>query len=178
MMKISAKRCFILVFLGLALALLSACSQGGNWTGIVVNEVVINAPPQQVFAYLENYKNQFEWSKGVKELDCQGSGLNTFCTGKTEAFGQIYEGTFVMTEYIRNQKTSGITMTNNGDIAIAGTTLYLPHPKGTRLVQIMDISSFKLPPVLASLSHETVQKKIKESMEENAERLKAAIEKM
>jgi hypothetical protein len=178
MRKIYSTKGLVLIVLGLALVMSSACGPSGTWTGIVTNEVVINAPPQKVFAYLENYKNQLEWAEGVKELDCKGDGLGRVCTGKTERFGQTYEGIAVTTDYIRNKKTGGVVITDDGDVAYSTTTLFLSHPQGTKLVSIGKCYSFQLPAVLAKLPHETIQKQLKEGMVRDGERIKAAVEKL
>lgn len=178
MRKMHCSRRLALICLGLILALGAACSPSGTWTGTVINEYEINAPVQKVFAYLENAKNQLEWSEGLKEIECKGKGVGTTCTWKSEAFGQEYQGFAVLTEYVPNQKTSATVMSNDGDIAWYGTTLYLPTPKGgTRVVGIANFTSFKLPSMLSSLPHETVQKKIEELVQGDAQRIKAILEK-
>jgi hypothetical protein len=177
MRKFYSTKALALIVLGLALAMSSACGPSGTWTGIVTNEVVINAPPAKVFAYLDDYKNQHEWGEGLKEIDCKGKGLGRVCTGITERYGQTYEGIVLTTDYVLNKRSSVVVLTDDGDVAYSATTLFLSHPQGTRMVTVAKCYSFQLPAVLAKLPHETVQKKLKENMVLEGNRIKANVEK-
>ena len=56
---------------------LAACSPppARAWSGLLSCRIVIAAPPEKVFAYITDWKNQTQWDSGLKGIsDLEGSG--------------------------------------------------------------------------------------------------------
>lgn len=174
------RKIFVPVVLVAALALgalfLPACASK-TWSGGGTFSIVINAQPEKVFAYLENPKNEFEWSSGLKSLDCEGSGLGKTCRSKSELFGQTSETKSVVVDYVPNQRTVTTYVTSNGDLAWTGTAIYLPHPQGTKLILIGECYSYQLPSLLSKMPHAAVQSEIEKLWSDMLKNIKTAVEK-
>jgi carbon monoxide dehydrogenase subunit G len=166
----------VMILAAMGLMLFSACSPQ-PWSGMTTGSIVIAVPPGKVFAHLTDPEKLTEIATNIKDLKCDGKGVGAICTWKGENFGETYEGRSVIIEHVTNRKTVVAHMTNDGGVAWTVTTIYLPHPQGTKLVGVAEFHSVQLPAVLSKLPHDMVQKKLEENGAEDQKRLKAALEK-
>jgi hypothetical protein len=162
------------------LALVSAFSTAcfpGKWTGIVMGDIVIAAPPEKVFAYMDDPENYAEFLLGLKGTKCDGSGLDRTCRMTMEIWNKSYEGRMLIVDYAPDHRQALVLQTDNGDLALKFTFLCSSQPQGTRLVILNEILYARIPPGLSGLSHATIQAKINERLNEELTLIRTAVEK-
>lgn len=134
----------ILVFCFGLVVVLAGCNAGGphekKLSDTVIKRVVINASPEQVWAYMfveavsvdDTGTQKVEW---IPEWRCspkQGAEKSTrTCKSTLEVAGKEFQQDFVVVEEIPNQKFAQV---NVGDINDTGTYLLYPYENGTELI--------------------------------------------
>jgi len=113
--KFKSSRILVVMVLGLVLALGSACA-GKRTSGIGFSSIVIAAPPEKVFAYMDDTKHWTEMNPAMKKIwEVEGHGLGASWRWEQEALGLKNEGKSVWAEYVPNQKVVEVATSKWGD---------------------------------------------------------------
>jgi uncharacterized protein YndB with AHSA1/START domain len=151
-----------------ALTLLSACARTTLSDTIVVS-VVIKAPVERVFSYVNDFKNLPEYAPAWTLTNLQGSGLGATFDWSLTAGGKSIRGSALTVDYVPNQRVVNIS---SGDVQGTETYLYFPVPEGTKLIYAMAYS-IEVP----LFTKRVAAKAIRENTQADLKRLKAVMEK-
>jgi len=118
----------------------------------VERNITINAPVEQVFAYIEDPMNITEWLSSMMEVkDVAGSGVGQHYRWTYKMAGVRLEGETTVTENIPNKRR--VAKTKRGVVSIWSYT-FEPHEGGTKLN--LDIEYTIPVPVLGKLAEKFV----------------------
>jgi hypothetical protein len=170
-----------MVLIGMVMALAGACTKERTaapiYSGAVSGSIVIQAPPEQVFSYVENIENAKQWNTGFRDVsDVEGEGLGRTHTWKTEDLGLTWDGINIRSEYVPNRKTETIAIFSNAEIHGCLTNLYLPHPEGTRLIFVRKYAG-EPPQAMKNMSAGKITDGLQKSLEGQLKNIKGALEK-
>jgi carbon monoxide dehydrogenase subunit G len=118
----------------------------------IEKSITINAPVEQVFAYISDPTNQTEWIPSIIESkDHTGSGVGQHWRWTYKMVGVRLEGESTVMEHIPNERR--VFQTKGGAVS-TWTFTFKPHDGGTKLK--MDID-YTIPiPVLGKLAEKLV----------------------
>jgi carbon monoxide dehydrogenase subunit G len=138
----------------------------------IQKSIIINAPPEKVFAYLEDPMNVPEWLPGMIEArNITGSGVGQRFEWTYKMLGIQFKGETEVTEVIQNQRS---VEKSKAGIESIWVYTYEPHEGGTKLS--MDID-YKVPvPVLGKLAEKLVLKTNEREAELALENIKTIVE--
>lgn len=133
---------------------------------------VIQAPIEQVFAYVSDPTNIPEWLVNLSEIsDVTGSGVGQRYRWKYTMIGLPFDGETTVKEHITNER---LVTESTGGIPNTFTMVFEPHEKGTKL----DVDTeYTIPvPVLGKLAEKLVAKRVQREAEESAQNIKERLE--
>ncbi|MHC4572330.1 MAG: SRPBCC family protein [Planctomycetota bacterium] len=118
----------------------------------IERSITINAPVEQVFAYIENPMNNLEWIPSVIDIkDVTGSGVGQHHRWTYKMAGIRLQGETTVTEHIPNQRS--VAQSKGGAVSTWIFT-FEPHDGGTKLN--LDIEYTIPVPVLGNLAEKLV----------------------
>ncbi len=134
--------------------------------------VSIKAPVSQVFAYLEDPRNDVEWLPGVIETtDVTGSGEGQHHRWKYKMVGVPLSGETTVVEYVPNKR---LVLQSKGGGESTWTFLYEPKDGGTTLNLTID---YTIPvPVLGKLAEKLVLRRNEREMDLAMENIRERLE--
>ncbi|NIO03735.1 MAG: hypothetical protein GTN74_03725 [Proteobacteria bacterium] len=134
--------------------------------------ITINAPLENVFAYVEDPELDLEWLPGLMEVwDVKGRGVETHYRWAYKMAGLRLEGEGAITEYIRNQR---IVAQTKGGVVSNWTWNFEPHEGGTKVNLSME---YTVPvPVLGKLAEALILKQNERELDLAMTNIKARIE--
>jgi uncharacterized membrane protein len=122
----------------------------------VEKSIIINAPVEKVFSYMDDPMSNPEWLPGmidVRDVVQTPNKVGTHFRWTYKMAGIRFEGETTTTEYIPNKR---VVTQSKGGISSTWTFTYEPHEKGTKLTLSVDYS---IPiPVLGKLAESLVLK--------------------
>jgi len=125
----------------------------------------------------DGFSSHFDWAEGLKEVrDWEGRGLGSTVQFNFEAFGKIQEARAVCLDYESPNRI--VWKVWAGDMSGTETWLFMPHPQGTKVTVVIDISVQGIPQVLTLIAHRKINQTFQDLIDGNLERMKAAMEKM
>ena len=138
----------------------------------IQKSIIINAPPEKVWAYLEDPMSAPEWLPGMIEArNITGSGVGQRYEWTYKMLGIHFDGESTTTELIENERT--VVKTKAG-IESTWVYTYEPHEGGTKLSFDID---YKVPvPVLGKLAEKLVLKTNEREAELALENIKTMVE--
>ena len=102
----------------------------------VEKTVTINAPVEQVFAYLDDPMTNVEWLPGVMEIrDVTGKGVGRHFGWTYKMAGLRFEGESTVTEHISNER---LVVEAKGGIGSTWTWSFEAHDGGTKLNLVVE----------------------------------------
>ena len=118
------------------------------------SSININAPVEEVFAYLSDPMNIPEWMVGMTEvMDVTGSGVGEQYHWKYKMAGVPLRGESTISEHVPNERR---VAESKGGITSTFTFTFAPHEGGTKLDVDVD---YTIPiPVLGKLAEKLVLK--------------------
>ena len=118
----------------------------------VERSITINAPVEEVFAYIDDPMNELEWIPSLVEVqDVAGQGVETRFRWAYKMAGMRLQGESTNTEHIPNER---IVTQSKGDIVSTWTLTFEPHDGGTKLNFVVE---YTIPvPVLGKLAEALV----------------------
>ncbi len=174
-MKIKGK-VSAMVLMVMGLVMLTAC-ESGITSNIYSGSVVINAPPEEVFAYVSDPENRNEWSPAIEEIwDVEGEGFGLTGSWRTKGLGITWEGRSINVDYVPNRRIVSRTIFTNANIYGTETALFVPHPQGTKFIFIQEFTG-EIPSALQKMTRDAIRKELQETLEADLKRIKAAVEK-
>ena len=168
MKKRVLKGMVMLGVLGLGALFFSACART-TLSDTVVVSVVIKAPVERVFSYVNDLKNLPEYAPAWTFSNVEGSGLGSTFDWTLAAGGKTIRGSALTVDFVPNQRVVNIS---SGDVQGTETYLYLPVPEGTKLIYALAYS-IEVP----IFTKRVAAKAIRENTESDLKRLKAVLEK-
>ncbi len=134
--------------------------------------ITINAPVEEVFAYVEDPELDLEWLPGLMEVwDVKGQGVETRYRWAYKMAGLRLEGEGAITEYIRNQR---IVAQTKGGVVSNWTWSFEPHEGGTKVNLSME---YTVPvPELGKLAEALIMKQNERELDLAMTNIKARIE--
>ena len=139
----------------------------------VVNEIVINRPPEVVFDYIADVANNPLWQRGMREAHfTSGPPLRTGSTYAQVAtfLGRRLESRFVIVEFEPGRLVKGSTTIS--PFPITFTRIVEPDGKGARVTAIVE----GRPDGLFALASPVVRRMVKASVARDYENLKRLLE--
>jgi uncharacterized membrane protein len=122
----------------------------------VETSIVIKAPVEKVFNYLDDPMSNPEWLPGmidVKDVVQTPDKVGTHFRWTYKMAGMRFEGETTTTEYVANKR---IVTKSKGGISSTWTFTFDPHPEGAKLTVAVDYS---IPiPVIGKLAESLVLK--------------------
>lgn len=121
----------------------------------ITRSIHINAPVEQVFAYLDDPTNGPDWMVSMMEVsDVTGSGVGQRYKWKYKMIGIPFQGESTVTEHVPNEH--GLTE-NKGGIPSTFRWTFTPQQDGTKLDLEVD---YTIPvPVLGKMAEKLVLKR-------------------
>jgi uncharacterized membrane protein len=134
--------------------------------------VVINAPVEKVFSYLEDPNNGPEWIPGMVETrEVTGSGVGKHYHWTYKMAGMRFDGETTITEQVENER---IVYESKGGISSIWTHTFQPSDSGTRFKMAIE---YTIPvPVLGKLAEKLVLKRNEREADLAMENLKERLE--
>ena len=138
----------------------------------IQRSIIINAPPEKVFAYLQDPMNVPEWLPGMIEVrNITGSGVGMRFEWTYKMLGIQFNGETEVTEVIQNER---FVLKSKAGIESIWVYTYEPHEGGTKLSLDLD---YKVPvPVLGKLAEKLVLKTNEREAELAMENIKTIVE--
>ncbi len=134
-----------------------------KFSGKVSASILISAPPDKVFDYLDDPEKVEEWDPGFKGFsEVKGKGLGSTMRFKIEIAGKTMEGNQVFTDYVPGKKTVVSNSFNDENLSTL-TTIFQPHQQGTKLTRIMEYSAEA--PAISDLDNDSAQKVARDGMQ-------------
>ena len=120
----------------------------------VEKSITVNAPVEQVFAYVENPMNQLEYLPSIVEVkDVTGQGVGAHYRWTYKMTGLRFEGESMLNEYIPNER---MVVETKGGIASTWSWTFTPEDGGTKVHLTVE---YTIPvPVLGKLGEALVLK--------------------
>ena len=136
------------------------------------SSININAPVEEVFAYLSDPMNIPEWMVGMTEvMDVTGSGVGEQYHWKYKMAGVPLRGESTISEHVPNERR---VAESKGGITSTFTFTFAPHEGGTKLDVDVD---YTIPiPVLGKLAEKLVLKWNEREMEVSNQNIKERME--
>jgi len=118
----------------------------------VERSITINAPVEQVFAYIEDPMNNLDWLPSLIEVkDVTGSGVGQHYRWAYKMAGLRFKGENTVTEHIPNERK---VEQSKGGIVSTWTYSFEPHDGGTKMELVIE---YTIPvPVLGKLAEKLV----------------------
>jgi uncharacterized protein YndB with AHSA1/START domain len=134
--------------------------------------VNINAPVEEVFAYLADPMNIQEWMVGMTEvMDVTGSGVGQRYHWKYKMAGVPLRGESTISEHVPNERRVAVS---KGGITSTFTFTFAPTEGGTKLDMDVD---YTIPiPVLGKLAEKLVLKRNQREADLNNQNIKERLE--
>ena len=138
----------------------------------VERSIVIEAPVEKVFAYVEDPMNQLEYLPSIVEVkDVTGQGVGAHYRWAYKMTGLRFEGESTMTEYTPNER---MVVEGKGGIASTWTWIFTPEEGGTKVNLTVE---YTIPvPVLGKLGEALILKQNKREADTAMANLKAKLE--
>ena len=138
----------------------------------IQRSIIINAPPEKVFAYLQDPMNVPEWLPGMIEVrNITGSDVGQRYEWTYKMLGIHFNGESEVTEIIQNER---FVLKSKAGIESIWVYTYEPHEGGTKLSLDLD---YKVPvPVLGKLAEKLVLKTNEREAELAMENIKTIVE--
>lgn len=138
----------------------------------IKKSITINAPPEKVWAYLDDPMSGPEWLPGMIEVrNVAGKGIGRKFEWTYKMLGIRFNGKSTTTELIQNERA--VVQSKSG-IETTWVYLYEPHAGGTKLSFDID---YKIPmPVLGKLAEKLVLKTNEREAELALENIKTMME--
>ncbi len=135
-------------------------------------EIVINRPPEAIFAYFADAKNWSEWNSLILEARAEETPLRKGSRVKTVAkfLGRRIEGTSEITEYEPPRKAS--TRAKSLGLAFQDTWVFEPVAAGTHVRYVAEAETHGL----FKLADPIVARLLKKEWDSNLEALKEILE--
>ena len=163
----------LLAAVGLAAVFLPACSS--YMSGSIKSSIVINAPVEEVFAWVANPENQSKRNPEQTITDVHGSGLGAgYHFSAKSKFGK-FEGEQVVIGYVPNQLWVEATVTGLDGIGTY-SWIFLPRGDQTQIVKVMNVS-VKRPLPARLLSQKKITSMAQGEQDAELKRVKAEVEK-
>ncbi len=103
-----------------------------------LRNIIINAPVEKVFAYLDDPIRLLEWMTNMKEIkNVSGSGVGSHFRWVYEMIRKRFEGEATVVDHIPNKK---IVIQLKGDISGSLSLIFGPHDGGTMVTSIYKYS--------------------------------------
>jgi len=136
------------------------------------NSININAPVEEVFAYLADPMKIQEWMVGMTEvMDVTGSGVGEQYHWKYKMAGVPLRGESTISEHVPNERR---VAESKGGITSTFTFTFAAHEGGTKLDMDVD---YTIPvPVLGKLAEKLVLKRHQRDADTSMENLKERLE--
>jgi len=136
------------------------------------NSININAPVEEVFAYLADPMSIQEWMVGMTEvMDVTGSGVGQHYLWKYKMAGVPLHGESTISEHVPNERR---VAESKGGITSTFTFTFAAHEGGTKLDMDVD---YTIPvPVLGKLAEKLVLKRNQREMVLNNQNIKERLE--
>ena len=121
----------------------------------VERSIIINAPVEKVFNYVDDPMTSLEWIPGIMEVkDVSGSGVGRHLKWKYKMAGIPLEGETTITEHIPNKR---IVEHTKGGVTSTWTFNFETHDRGTMMKFEID---YTIPiPVIGKLAEKIVLKR-------------------
>jgi len=138
----------------------------------VERSIIINAPVEKVFAYIEDPMNQLEWLPSLMEVkDVTGQGVGTHFRWTYKMAGLRFEGESTLTEHVPHER---LVAQSKGGIVSTFTWTFEPHDGGTKLNLVVE---YTVPvPVLGKLAEALVLKQNEREADLAMANIKARLE--
>lgn len=138
----------------------------------ISNSIHINAPVEEVFAYVTDPSNAPEWFVGMTEAsDITGSGVGMHYHWKYRMVGVPLQGEGTFIEYVPSERT---VLETKGGITSKFTYTFEAHEGGTKLSVETD---YTIPiPVLGKLAEKLVLKRNQRESEMSLQNVKERLE--
>ena len=138
----------------------------------IQRSIIINAPPEKVFAYLQDQMNLPEWLPGMIEVrNITGSDVGRRFEWTYKMLGIHFNGESEVTEVIQNER---FVLKSKAGIESIWVYTYEPHEGGTKLSLDLD---YKVPvPALGKLAEKLVLKTNEREAELAMENIKTIVE--
>ena len=136
------------------------------------DNIVVNRPVEEVFAYLTDVANWSRWNEAVGNVvqtPPGPMGLGTTLRGASEVMGRTMEWSGEIVDYEPNKKV--VQKMRVGPAEIQASWIFEPVEGGTRLTMRSEIDTSGLFKVAGPL----MDRVVKQQMEENLARLKAVL---
>jgi len=101
----------------------------------IINSVLIQKPPEVVFDYLVDLRNELKWNPGVERMEMIGEGpirIGTKFNAKWKS------STPIVTECVKFDRPHSWAYHNNGPVTVDLEISLTEHPEGTMLVSTFD----------------------------------------
>jgi coenzyme Q-binding protein COQ10 len=138
----------------------------------VEKSITINAPMEEVFAYVEDPMNQLEYLPSIVEVkDVTGQGVGAHYHWTYKMTGLRFEGESTMTEYIPNER---MVVETKGGIVSTWSWTFTPEDGGTRVDLTVE---YTIPvPVLGRLGEALVLRQNEREADQALANIKAKLE--
>lgn len=138
----------------------------------VERTIIINAPVEKVFAYIEDPMLMPEWLPGMIEAkDVTGQGVETHFRWLYKMSGLRFEGETTVSEHIPNER---IVTQSKGGIVSTWTWTFQPHDGGTEMNLVLE---YTVPvPVLGKLAETLVLRQNEREADQAMANIKAKVE--
>lgn len=140
----------------------------------VEKSIIINAPLEKVFAYIEDPMSNPEWMVGMveaKDVTVTDEGVGSHFRWVYKMAGMRFEGESTTTEYIPNQR---MVSQSKGGILSTWTWTFDPHDGGTKVNLVVE---YTVPvPVLGKLAEALVLKQNERDLDRSLANIKAKME--
>lgn len=171
MLERSFIRCTMLGILCLGMVFMNACAS--TLSDSVSGSIVIDAPVQEVFAYMDEEGNALEWNSALKEIkDLTGTGVGATYKWTYEMAGRLFHGDGIVVDYVPNQRE---VLKSTGDIDATWTFIYVPEDGKTKVIILVEYSARV--PSFASMARKSLAKKNQQGLDEALIKLKSIMEK-
>jgi len=162
--------------LGIVIVCLSAMFLGGcadtTLSDTVSSYVVINAPAQKIFEYMNDENKSSEWNPAMKETkNVDGEGVGRTYDWVYEVGGQNYTGKAVVTEWVPNRKE---VIMSTGEIDSTWTFLWVPSGNQTKTIIVIEYSLEM--PKAAKIAKEALAKQNQKGIDESLQNIKKKLE--
>jgi uncharacterized membrane protein len=100
----------------------------------IETSVHINRPVKQVAGFMSENENALLWQAGLLETrrTSEANGEGSTWTDVMKVFGRRIELSFIVTEYIANEKIA--FKSTSGPISVAGSYILKPDKEGTEVI--------------------------------------------
>jgi len=138
----------------------------------IEKSIIINAPVEKIFAYIEDPMSNPEWLPSLMEVkDVVGEGVEARFRWTYKMVGLRLEGESTATEYIPNQR---IVSQTKGGVSSTWTWAFEPHDGGTKINLVVE---YTVPiPVLGKLAEALVLKQNERELDLAMTNIKARME--